>query len=112
MLNEEILIFGDGTAERDFVHVDDVCSAIDRAIDTYIPKFQESRDIPSEVNIGSGHGTTLNEILCTISKYINRELRIRYVDSRSFDVKKNVLDISLAKTTLAWSPTIKLDNGV
>lgn len=112
LLNEEIMIFGDGTAERDFVHVDDVCSAIDRAIDTYLPKFQESCDIPSEVNIGSGRGTTLNEILCTISKYINRELRIRYADSRSFDVKKNVLDISLAKKALAWSPTIKLDKGI
>ena len=112
MLNEEIMIFGDGTAERDFVHVDDVCSAIDRAIDTYLPKFQEIHSIPTEVNIGSGNGTTLNEVIYTISKCINRELRIRYADSRSFDVKKNVLDISLAKKALAWSPTIKLDKGI
>ena len=64
------------------------------------------------MNIGSGYGTSINEILYTISTLLDTKLKVRYMQSRSFDVKKNVLKYNLANDVLAWSPTISLSDGI
>ena len=106
--DEEIQVFCDGTIERDFLYIDDVCKAIQRAIDVH---YDRIKDIDA-VNIGSGYGTSINEILYTISTLLDTKLKVRYMQSRSFDVKKNVLKYNLANDVLAWSPTIDLSDGI
>ena len=114
LLNEEIQIFGDGSIQRDFIYIDDVCSAIDRVIDTYYRQYiiLNSKTLPTEINIGSEIGTSLNEILYAISHTLNKELKVRYINSRKFDVQKNVLDITLAKKYLNWQPNVVLEDGI
>ena len=112
LFNEEIQIYGDGSIQRDFIYIDDVCEAIARVFDTFYVKYKEDRNVPTEINIGSGVGTSLNEILYTISHLLSKDLKVRYINSRGFDVKKNVLDICLAKSVLNWTPNCCLEEGI
>lgn len=101
-------MFGDGTIERDFLYIDDVCTAIQQAIDVH---YDRIKDVIA-VNIGSGQGTSINKILYTLSALLETKLKVRYLPSRSFDVKRNVLKYNLANDVLAWSPSVTLADGI
>ena len=53
-LDEPLRIDGDGTQERDFLHVDDVCVFIERALNNPVVSYP--------IDIGTGVGTSINEI--------------------------------------------------
>lgn len=102
--DDEIQIWGDGSVERDFIHVTDVARALVLA--------GASRQSGTEINIGSGHGTTLNDLLRLIGDALGRPVRHRYLPGRAFDVPRNVLDIAKADRLLAWAPQIALADGI
>lgn len=91
------VIWGDGSVVRDFIYVDDVSEAIYRA----------GCHLDSErfrlLNIGSGHGLSLNEVVEAISASC-APVEVRYEAGRAFDVPYNVLDIGRARRTLDWAP--------
>jgi len=97
-------IWGDGTVERDFIHVRDVAEAFIAGL---------SYEGPSHVvNIGSGHGTKINEVLAATRHYTGRELRVEYQAERHIDVRRNVLSIDRAREELGWAPSIKFNEGL
>jgi UDP-glucose 4-epimerase len=102
--NDEIVVWGDGSVIRDYVHVTDISSALIRAL-TYTGEFRI-------FNIGSGQGHSLSEVIDVIERATERSLQVKYTNGRSFDVPMNVLDISRAKNHLNWAPTISLIEGV
>ena len=81
-------------------------------IDVYYPDFLSGKALPPEINIGSGVGTSLNEILYIISNTLDKELTVRYINGRKIDVKKNILDISNAEKFLKWSPKTSIQDGI
>ena len=101
---EEIQIWGDGNVQRDFIYVDDVVDAILRIL--------KKDGLPPELNIGSGIATSLNELLKVITAVCNKELKIKYMEKRGFDVPVSVLDISKAETFLDWHPAVCLRDGL
>lgn len=101
---ESIEIWGDGTTVRDYVHVDDVARAL-------IASAEYSGEC-SLFNIGSGIGTSLNELVELTRKHSPLPLRINYRQGRVFDVPQNVLDIQLASKEMDWRPTISVQAGL
>jgi UDP-glucose 4-epimerase len=99
-----IEIWGDGKTVRDYVHVDDVASAL-LAAATYTGTI-------SLFNIGSGIGTSLNDLLDTVKKYSLLPVSIIYKESRPFDVQANILDVTRAFRELAWQPSVSLQAGL
>jgi UDP-glucose 4-epimerase len=99
-----IRIWGDGTVTRDYVHVDDVVNALLAAM-----RYQGAQTI---FNVGSGTGTTLNELVTIFQEHIGSSLVVRHEPSRGFDVPVNILNIQLAARELSWQPTISLVQGV
>lgn len=97
--NEEIILFGDGTISRDFIHIEAVSDAFYKA---YLWDFDSS--ISPVFNIGSGQDITLNQVINIISEALELEPRIQYLSERPFDVKHNILDISKAKKYLEYNP--------
>jgi len=83
------LRFGDGTQTRDFVHVNDVCSAFMLAL----------KHDGGPFNIASGVGTSLNRLLKTMT-----DIPPVYLPARVGDIEHSVADISLAKEKLNYSP--------
>tara|TARA_R110001583_G_scaffold195527_1_gene375374 strand:- start:12614 stop:13552 length:939 start_codon:yes stop_codon:yes gene_type:complete len=105
VINDEILeIWGDGSAVRDFIYIDDLISAVIKSI-----SYTGSESV---FNIGSGRGDSLNEILSTISSILNEELDIIYVKDKNAGVKRNVLDNFLAMKELEWRPVFSLRDGL
>jgi UDP-glucose 4-epimerase len=97
-------IWGDGTVVRDFVYVADVAEAFLLAASTAAAQ--------GVMNIGSGKGTSVNEIIDLVGQATGRPLPVRYTGSRKFDVPANVLDITKAGSILNWTPTTALLEGI
>lgn len=101
--NETISIWGKGQV-RDYIHIDDVTKGI-IAILNY-------RGKKHTFNIGSGTGHTTEEIIDLVANKLNKKPLLKYFPARKCDVKKNILDITLAKRETGWSPTISLSKGI
>lgn len=101
---ETIEIWGDGTVERDFIHIDDVISGIMAA--------GRAKASGLEVNIGSGEGASLNRLIAEISEALGRKIDVTFKPSRQFDVPRNFLDISRAEAELGWRPSVGLRDGI
>jgi len=105
ILNDEAIdVWGDGSVERDFIYVQDVVMAIEKSISTLSPSLL--------LNIGTGIGTSVNELIAILESTLNRKTHVRYHPSRSFDVQRAVLDISAAKDKLNWAPRTSLYCGI
>ncbi|MBV8701546.1 MAG: UDP-glucose 4-epimerase GalE, partial [Bradyrhizobium sp.] len=89
----------DGSCVRDFVHVLDLADAHTRAIAHLL------NGGPSHaVNLGTGQGTTVNELLAAIRRVVGRDFPIKYSPRRPGDSPELVADNRLAGCTLGWSP--------
>lgn len=98
-------IWGDGSVVRDYVHVSDVVQALIAAV--------SERDTSNKVfNVGTGRGTSLNELVDIIEGATGRRAQRIYMPARSFDIQENVLDTLLATEELGWTATIELEEGV
>ena len=96
--NEAIHIWGDGSIIRDYIHINDVISAILQSISLVDPVA------PRVYNIGTGIGRSVNDILDSIEVIHGKRLSVKYSSQRSVDVPINILDINLAKFFLEWKP--------
>jgi len=101
--NSSLVIFGDGTVTRDFVHVDDIVDAIILAT---------SHSKNSIYNIASGTSTSISNLAETMIAISGKDIEIIYQPSRSGDIMFSATDISLAKETLKFTPKISLKRGL
>lgn len=89
----------DGTCVRDFVHVLDLADAHTRAIEHLLNGGHSHA-----LNLGSGHGTTVKELLATVRRVVGRDFEIAYGPPRQGDSPALVANNELAHRTLGWSP--------
>ena len=101
---EPIRIWGDGSTVRDYVYVGDAVAA-------FIAAMAHSGN-EKIFNIGSGKGTSLNELVALIEAALGRKIAVEYAPARGFDVPANVLDSSLARRVLGWSAATSLAAGI
>lgn len=100
---EEVVIYGDGTQERDFVYVGDVVEANVLAL----------RQTQSEVyNIGTGKGTSVNALFQRLATLTGYQRPPRYAPPRPGEVYKIWLDVRKAREGLGWIPRTDLDKGL
>jgi len=103
--NREPAIFGDGTDSMDFVHVADVAHANVLAL---------LADITDEAfNVGCQVETSLSELLETLLRVNNSNLKPIYKESNSINpVSRRLADISKARKILGYEPSIDLEAGL
>jgi UDP-glucose 4-epimerase len=89
----------DGTCIRDYIHVDDLAAAHLAAID-YLAAGGDT----TAVNIGTGTGSSIREVLDAIESVAGRPVPHEYVGRRSGDPVSTYADTSTAETTLGWRP--------
>lgn len=104
LAGEPIVIWGDGSATRDFIFLADVGAALASAA--------SYRGESVILNIGSGTEHSLLEVCDVVSSNVSRPLDIRFDQSRSFDVPRSFLDVSRAAKILNWRPSIALEQGI
>src|SRR6266576_5633316 len=89
----------DGSCVRDFVHVLDLADAHTRAIEHLL-----NNGSSQALNLGTGDGTTVKELLETVRSVVGRSFDVRYGPRREGDSPALVADNVLANRTLGWSP--------
>ncbi|HXF65258.1 MAG TPA: NAD-dependent epimerase/dehydratase family protein [Burkholderiales bacterium] len=99
-----IEVWGDGSAVRDYLYAGDAAEALVRALEHAGPE--------RVINVGSGTGRSVNEIIAAIERVLGRRLERRYLPPRAFDVPANVLDISLARSALGWAPRTSFEEAL
>jgi UDP-glucose 4-epimerase len=98
-----IAIFGNGASIRDYVYIDDVTSALARLV--------LNRVDCGVVNLGSGAGHSVVELLEVVSRTIGRSPVVEFVPRRPHDVDAIVLDISKLRSLIPYEPAT-LQDGV
>ena len=93
----------DGTCVRDYIHVLDLADAHVRAVE-YLLRGGES----VALNLGTGTGTTVKELLGTIETVSNRPFPVEYVGRREGDSTTLVANNDKARDILGWSPQYDL----
>ncbi len=104
---ETLTIFGDGKIVRDYVHVKDVAAALCKL--AMIPAEESPMPI---FNIGSGRGSSINDVVSILSEQLGRSIETRYVPAREFDVRTSVLNVDRARDLLGWSAHTSLEAGI
>ncbi len=102
---EPIEIWGDGEVTRDYVHISDLAAGL-------VALSMAALGDAFTFNIGSGKGTSLNGIIDEIEHRLDRRLIVHRGPGRSFDVPISILDVTLARTVLGWTPKLSFGDGI
>jgi UDP-glucose 4-epimerase len=98
-------IYGDGEQERDFTYVENVVEANILAL--------TKAGVEGEVfNIGNGAPNSVNGLLKSLNKIMNKSVSATYLPLRPGDVRKTHSDISKAAKLLGWTPKISFEQGL
>lgn len=97
-------IWGNGSITRDYIHISDVAEAFARAL--------EYTGLNSVFNIGSGSGTSLNDLIVMIEELLGIPIQRNILPARPFDVPVSVLKNDLARAELHWTPSISIRDGI
>jgi UDP-glucose 4-epimerase len=102
---EPIVIYGDGTASRDFLYVDDLCDGITAAV---------AADLHDEVvHLASGGETTINDLARLILELTDAaDTPIRYEDRRAGEVERTFASPERAAELLGFEPSHTLAEGL
>ena len=98
-----VLVYGDGTQERDFTYVDDVARGTIAAIKPL------SYEI---INLGSDEPVVLNDTIARIEALTEKKARIHHEESNPADVKATWANIEKAEKLLGWRPKVRLADGL
>ncbi|GAG47581.1 unnamed protein product, partial [marine sediment metagenome] len=114
-----LIIYGDGNQTRDFIHAQDVCRAIDLALECDSQALNAGRDTSDSgliFQIGTGRETEIIK-LADMIRDLAVESGIKASDvvlekEQKGDIKKNYADISKAKELLEFKAQIELYTGL
>ena len=96
-------LWGTGSPKREFLHVDDLASAVVLLGDVY--------DSKEHLNIGTGEDLTIKELAELVAQLAGFTGEIAWDVTKPDGTPRKVLDVSKAKS-LGWAPQISLRDGI
>ena len=112
---KKLTMFGDGDDSwRDYCHVSDVCSGIEKAL------WREKGSTCEAINISRGEAVSLRRLMTSVQRAASEELKsssendvkIVVEPKRPGDVGGTFADVSKAKNLLDWEAEISLEEGL
>jgi GDP-L-fucose synthase len=98
-----VTLWGSGSPRREFLHVDDLASAVEISLESY--------DSDLHMNIGTGEDLTIKELSALISELTGFDGEILWDTSKADGTPRKVLDITRVQR-LGWTPKISLRGGI
>ena len=98
----EIFIWGDGTAKRDFLFIDDCIDAMIKLAEV---------NYPGTVNVSSKSLTSIKVLAEIISKETNFKGLIKYDQTKLSGQSQRIMDSS-KMNELGWDPKINIQQGI
>ena len=108
---KEVIVWGDGTPKREFLHVDDLADAC-----LFSMKNIKANDIYnklklSHINIGTGIDITIKDLALSIKEIVKYNGKIIFDTSKPNGTPQKVLDMTITNK-LGWSNKIKFREGL
>jgi len=100
--DDKVTLWGDGSAMREFLHVDDLAEACYTCMEKY--------DEPEPINVGTGEDVTIKELAETVSDIVGNKI-IWWDTSKPNGTPRKVLNVNKLKS-LGWEPKISLRDGI
>lgn len=97
LAGEPIQVWGDGSAVRDYIYIDDLGKAVAEVI-------LNDCIVNETLNIGSGTGYSVNGILSTLREVVDEDVKVEYVAARNVDVSSVVLDNRKLRNLISFNP--------
>jgi len=100
LADERPTVYGDGSQTRDYLYVGDLVEAIRVAM---------SSDVTGPYQLGSGKGTTLNELLETMRTVTGLPIEVDYRDFRAGEVRDTWCQVDKARAGFGYDPATTLE---
>jgi GDP-L-fucose synthase len=97
-------VWGDGSASREFLYVDDAAEAIGLATERY--------EGSEPVNIGAGREITIKDLVTTISDLIGFKGQIRWDTTKPNGQPRRALDVSRAEKAFGFKARTDFETGL
>lgn len=101
---QSITVWGDGKSIRDYIYIDDLSDVFCRLLELGV--------VNETVNIGSGVGYSINDIIACLKDVADENIQVEYVANRKTDVSNMILDIRKLKTIIPELTLKSLNDGV
>ena len=101
--NRDVIVWGTGTPLREFLHVDDLASAVSFCVHHY--------DEYEHINCGSGTEISIRDLAETVQQVVGHRGRVVFDTSKADGTPRKVMDSSRMRQ-LGWAPTISLRDGI
>jgi GDP-L-fucose synthase len=101
--SDKVTLWGSGTPQREFLHVDDLAQAVVLASGKYDSKMH--------LNVGTGEDLPIKELAQKVAFAAGFAGDIEWDLTKPDGTQRKVLDVSRIKA-LGWKPTITLDEGI
>lgn len=103
--NRPVILHGDGTHTRDFVYVGTVARVLADAVEHQLYSTQP-------VNVASGTGTSLNELVDELSHVVGHPLVVRREGPRPGDIAHSRADVDRMRTMFPRVTPVELTTGL
>lgn len=100
-----ITIYGDGSQQRDFIHVDDIARVLYKAMET-------QAGVGQTINVCTGKGTTINTLVDTFSDLMKIPVKKTYKEARKGDLLISMGDTTSLKNVFKIEADISLEKGI
>ena len=100
--DSQVILWGDGSPKREFLHVDDLAEACFICMQNY--------DEIEHINIGTGYDISIKKLAAIISKIVGNK-KIKWDISKPNGTARKVLNVDKIKA-LGWKPVINIEDGI
>jgi len=110
--DKEIVVWGSGTPQREFLHVDDMAKACIHLMNIPVDTYNHAVDArSSHINVGTGKDCTIRELAHTIGDVCGFKGEIVFDASRPDGTPRKLLDVQRIHD-LGWQHSIELHEGL
>jgi GDP-L-fucose synthase len=101
--NAPVTLWGTGLPMREFLHVDDLASAVVVALETVLPE--------SMYNVGCGEDVSIMELATIVQEVVGHSGEILWDSTKPDGTPRKLMDVS-RMNGLGWKPNIGLRDGI
>lgn len=110
--DDEVVIWGSGKPQREFLHVDDMAAASVHVMELDDAAYQaHTQPMLSHINVGTGVDCSIRELAETIARVTEYQGRLIFDSSKPDGTPRKLMDVSRLKA-LGWQASISLEDGL
>ena len=110
--DNEVVIWGSGKPQREFLHVDDMAAACVHVMELDDQGYQaHTQPMLSHINVGTGVDCSIRELAETIARVTEYQGELKFDSTKPDGTPRKLMDVSRLKA-LGWQSTISLEDGL